>query len=88
MRQRRHHQRRIGFRGTRHQVGEMIGHHKGHLTMGQHRCLGAARGARGEEEPAGIVIIDRGIRDVCAGMRRDRSADGFLAKRPPHRSAR
>ena len=80
MRQRRHHQRGVRFRGARHQIGEMIGHHKGHLAMGQHRRLGTPRGARGEEEPAGIVVVDRGIRDFRAGMRRDRFADGFLAE--------
>jgi hypothetical protein len=40
--------------------------------MGQHRGLGTAGGARGEEKPAGIVILDRGILDINAGMRLDR----------------
>ena len=62
MRQRRHHQRGVIFRGAGHQVGQVIGHHKGHLAVGQHRGLGASRGARGEEEPAGIVVVDRGLR--------------------------
>ena len=70
----------------------MIGDDKGHLAVGQHRRLGAARGARGEEEPAGIVILDRGILDVDAGMGRDRLADGCLAESaladPPGESQR
>ena len=64
MRQRRDHQRGVLLGGAGHQIGEMVGHHKGHLAMGQHRRLGSACGARGEEEPAGIVIVDRGIRDL------------------------
>ena len=80
MRQRRHHQRGVLLGGAGHQVGEMVGDHKGHLAMGQHRRLGTARGARGEEEPAGVVIVDRGIGKTLAGMRRNRGADGFLAK--------
>ena len=63
MRQRRHHQRRVMLRGAGHQVGEMIGHDKGHLAVGQHRRLGAPGGARGEEEPAGIVVLDRRVLD-------------------------
>jgi hypothetical protein len=53
VRQRRDHQRGVGLRRARHQVGEMIGDHERHLAMGQHRRLGAPRGAGGEEEPAG-----------------------------------
>jgi hypothetical protein len=45
MRQRRHHQRGVILGGARHQIGKVIGHHKGHLAMGQHRGLGAAGGA-------------------------------------------
>jgi hypothetical protein len=59
MGQRRDHQRSIRLRRAGHQVGEMICHHKGHLAVGENGCLGAAGGAGGEEEPAGIVVIDR-----------------------------
>ena len=80
MRQRRHHQRGVLLGGAGHQVGKMVGDDKGHLAVGQHRRLGTARGAGGEEEPAGIVIVDRGIGDLVVRMRRDRLADGLLAK--------
>ena len=80
MRQRRHHQRGIGLRGTRHQVGEMVGDDEGHLAMGQHGRLGTSGGARSEEEPAGIVVVDRRILDLDAGLRRDHVAHGALAK--------
>ena len=82
MRQRRDHQRGIGLRRARHQVGEMICHHKGHLAVGEHRRLGAAGGAGGEEEPAGIVVIDRCVIDLGARMIGDHAAHGFFAKRP------
>ncbi len=80
MRQRRHHQRRVMLGGAGHEVAEVIGHHKGHLAMGQHRRLGAPGGAGGEEEPAGVVVLDRSILDPGAGMRLDRRADGLLAE--------
>jgi len=47
----------------------MIGDDKAHLAMGQHRGLGAASGARGEEEPAGIVMLDRDVLDHVTGLR-------------------
>ena len=56
---------------ARRQVGEMIGDDEAHLAMGQHRRLGTSRGARGEEEPAGIVVLDRGVVDTapaCAAI--------------------
>ena len=81
MRQRRDHQRGILLRGAGHEISEMVGHHEGHLAMGQHRRLGTPGGARGEEEPAGIVILDRGILDPRARMRRDCFAHRGLAER-------
>jgi hypothetical protein len=69
MRQRRDDQGRVALRGGGHQVGQVIGHHKRHLAMGQHRRLGSARGARGEEEPAGIVVLDVSVYELRAGMR-------------------
>ena len=48
--------------------------------MGQHRRLGAPGGAGGEEEPAGIVVVDRGVLDPGAGMRRDHLAHRLLAE--------
>ena len=88
VRQRRHHQRGVVLGGAGHQVGEVIGDDKGHLAVGQHRRLGTPGGAGGEEEPAGIVVLDRGVVDDGAGMRRDRFAQGCLAERRPRRSAR
>ena len=82
MRQRRHHQRGVLFGGAGHQVGEMVGDDKGHLAVGQHRRLGASRGAGGEEEPAGVVVVDRGVLDLGAGMGSDRRAYGDLAEGP------
>ena len=81
MRERRHHQRGVLFRRARREIGEMVGDDKGHLAVGQHRRLGAAGGAGGEEEPAGIVMLDRDVRDRRAGMRRHR-----LAQRASRRS--
>ena len=80
MRQRRHHQRGIMLGGAGHQVGEMVGDHEGHLAMGQHRRLGAPGGAGGEEEPAGIVVLDGGVVEPRARMRRDRLAHRSLAE--------
>jgi hypothetical protein len=82
VRERRDHQRGIRLRCARHQVGEMICHHKGHLAMGEHRRLGTPGGARGEEEPAGIVVIDRRVIDPGARIIGDHAAHGFFAKRP------
>ena len=81
VRQRRDHQRGVVLRGAGHEVGEMVGDDKRHLAVGQHRRLGAAGGARGEEEPAGIVVLDRGIFNPGARVRGDRIAQGLLAER-------
>ena len=91
MGQRRDHQRRVGLGRTGHQVAQMIGHHKGHLAMGQHCCLGSACRARGEEEPAGIVIVDRSVFEAAPrAWRRYRLAhrllgEGALADPPGER---
>ena len=81
VRQRRDHQRGVALRRAGRQVGQMIGHHKGHLAMGEHRRLGTAGGAGGEEEPAGIVVVDRGVIDFGTGVRRDHLAHRPLAER-------
>ena len=46
-------------RCARHQVAQVVGDDEAHLAVGQHRGLRPARGAGGEEEPAGIVVLDR-----------------------------
>ena len=88
MRQRRDHQRGVGLRRARHQVGEMICHHKGHLAVGEHRRLGAAGGAGGEEEPAGIVVIDRCVIDLGARMIARSRRPRIFRQTSPRRSAR
>ena len=80
MRQRRDHQRGVLLGGARREVGEMVGDDKTHLAMGQHGGLGAACGARGEEEPAGIVVFDRDIGDFGICIVSDRSAQRGLAE--------
>ena len=80
VRQRRHHERGIALGGAGHQVGEMIGHHKGHLAVGEHRRLGAAGRARGEEEPAGIVVVDARLLHFRIRLRSNRLGDAALAE--------
>ncbi len=92
MRQGCDHQRSVVLGGAGHEISKVICHHKGHLAVGQHRRLGTPGGARGEEEPAGIVVLDAGVIDAGARMRGDRLADGFLAERtlpdPPDKGER
>jgi hypothetical protein len=74
MRQRRHHQRGIGLGGARHEIAEMVGDDETHLAMGQHGGLGTPGRARGEEEPAGIVMLDAASAAAMASTRRSSSA--------------
>ena len=81
VRQRRHHQRGVALGRAGHQVGEMVGDDEGHLAMGQHRRLGAAGGAGGEEEPArDRRARRRRCRTGAAGMARDDLAHATLAE--------
>ena len=66
MRQRRDHQGRIRLRGAWHQITEMVRHHERHLSMGQDRGFRTTRCARGEEEPARVVMLDRRCRSGLA----------------------
>src|SRR5215831_3749013 len=58
----------------------MVGDDKAHLAMGQYCRLGAARRARSEEEPAGIVMLHSGVLNRRAGMGRNRLAHRTLAE--------
>ncbi len=58
----------------------MVGHHKRHLAMGEHRRLGAAGGAGGEEEPAGIVVVDARLLHFRIRLRSDCLGDAALAE--------
>lgn len=82
MRKRRHHQRGILFGRAGDEIAKMVGDDEAHLAMGQHGRLGAPGRAGGEEEPAGIVMLDRGVLDLLATMARDHRADLVLAERP------
>jgi hypothetical protein len=71
---RRHCRRCLG-----HQVAQVVGDDEGHLPMRQHRRLGPAGGAGGEEEPAGIVAVD-GDRGRAAPMWRSIRVSRSVAK--------
>ena len=66
MRQRRNHQGRVRLRGARHQVAEVVGDDERHLPMSEDRSLGPPRRARGEEEPARVVMLDGSCRSGLA----------------------
>jgi hypothetical protein len=51
-----------------HQIAQMIGDDESHLSVRQHGSLRAAGRARGEKEPAGIVVFDCGIRSNASLM--------------------
>ncbi len=53
-------ERRVGLGRARHQVAQVVDHDEGHLAVGEHRRLGPAGGARGEEKPQRVVVVDRG----------------------------
>ena len=80
MRKRRDHQRGVILGGAGHEVGEVIGDHKGHLAVGQYRRFGSSCRARSEEEPAGIVVLNSRVLDLCARMRSENLIYGFLAE--------
>src|SRR3954469_46661 len=82
MRQRRHHEGGVILGRAWHEVGEAIGDHKGHLAVGQYRRFGSSCRARGEEKPAGVVVLNTYPLDLCARMRSDDVVYRFLAERP------
>ncbi len=57
VRQRRDAERGIRVGAAGHQVAEMVGDDEAHMAMRQHPRLRPPSGARGEEEPAGIIIF-------------------------------
>ena len=73
MRQRRHGDGAVVLIGARNQVGQVVGHHEGHLAVRQDAGLGPARGARGVEEPQRVVVGDH---LVGTGRGQSRRGDG------------
>ncbi|KAF1852476.1 hypothetical protein Lal_00037208 [Lupinus albus] len=66
VRQRCHYQRARLMREARQQVGQVVGHHEGHLAVREHARLGMAGGAGGVEEPQRIIVIDFGLAERFA----------------------
>ena len=62
VRQGRHDKGGVPVPRAGHEVAEVVGDDKGHLAVGEHGGLGPAGGAGGEEEPAGVVVLDVGDR--------------------------
>jgi hypothetical protein len=58
VRERGDHEGGVVLRRARHQIAEMIGDHERQLPMREDSRLRPARGARREEEPARVVILD------------------------------
>ena len=58
VRQRRHRDGAVALVGAGDEVGQVVGHHEGHLAMGQHRRLRAAGRSGGVEEPERVVVRD------------------------------
>ena len=79
MRERRHGNGAVVLGGARDQIGQVVGHHKGHLPVRQHRSLGLASGARGVEEPQGVVVGDGGFGDTRASVIAVRRHQRFVA---------
>ena len=85
VRQGGHDQGGVFLRRSRHEVAQVIVDDERHLAMRQHRRLGPARRARGEEEPAGIVMLDRRRRRLSALVLVDQGADIGVAEGRPVR---
>ena len=85
VRERRDDERGVGRGEARHQVAEVVDDDEGHLAVGQHRGLRPAGGAGGEEEPAGVVALDRhlggGLAHVLGDERVPGGAEAGLADR-------
>ncbi|KEH15071.1 hypothetical protein GY15_00900 [Delftia sp. 670] len=70
VRQRCHGNGAVALVRARDQVGKVVGHHEGHLSMGEHRGLGPACGAGGVEEPQRRIGMHMGCRcgSACVVM--------------------
>ena len=67
VRQWRHGDGAVGLIGAGNQVGQVVGHHEGHLAVREDAGLGPARGARGVEEPQRVVVGDHFVRRGARG---------------------